>query len=134
MAGQDAGSLARRRGYADRMTDFDHLRAEDREHVGYIEMTDDGAFVPYDLLRRRRGEPGGLEEAEAVLDEIGLRLLAEDWILDADGDEPLCVRILEVTRDAVVVAPALDSASVAKSLDLTATVRLPLPTARLRQA
>lgn len=132
MAGQDAGSLARRRGYADRMTDFDHLRAEDREHVGYIEMTDDGAFVPYDLLRRRRGEPGGLEEAEAVLDEIGLRLLAEDWILDAD--EPLRVRILEVTRDAVVVAPALDSAAVAKSLDLTATVRLPLPTARLRQA
>lgn len=44
------------------------------------------------------------------------------------------MRILEVTRDAVVVAPALDSAAVAKSLDLAATVRLPLPTDRLRQA
>lgn len=35
---------------------FDHLRAEDDEHVGYIEMGGD-LFVPYDRLWNRRGEP-----------------------------------------------------------------------------
>ena len=59
---------------------FDHVRREDGEHVGYIEMTDDGRFVPYDLLWVRRGEPMELEQAEEVLDAIGLRLLADDWL------------------------------------------------------
>ena len=46
----------------------------DAEHVGYIEMTDDGRFVPYDLLWVRRGEPMELEQAEEVLDAINLPL------------------------------------------------------------
>lgn len=29
---------------------FDHLRALDKEHVGYIHVTGDGRFVPFDLL------------------------------------------------------------------------------------
>lgn len=29
---------------------FDHLRREDGEHVGYIEMSADGRFIPYDRL------------------------------------------------------------------------------------
>lgn len=45
-------------------TVLDHLRADDREHVGYIEMTDEGLFIPYDLLRRRCGEPMESTEAE----------------------------------------------------------------------
>ena len=57
---------------------FDHLRREDGEHVGYIEMTADGRFTPYDRLWVRRGEAMDLDEAEATLDEVGLRLLAED--------------------------------------------------------
>jgi hypothetical protein len=67
---------------------FDHLRSEDGEHVGYIGITADDLFVPYDLLHRRRGEPGELDEAEAVLDEVGLHMLAEDWLLRvADADD-----------------------------------------------
>lgn len=128
---------------------FDHLRREDGEHVGYIEMVDD-AFVPYDLLWVRRGEPMELDEAEATLDAVGLRLLAEDWLLlegapagpglDAAGrvarPTPTWsrVRIRELHRDRVVVARAVDdlSADVAKTISLVDAIELPLPTARLR--
>lgn len=116
-------------------TTFDHLRSDDGEHVGYIEMVGD-LFVPHDLLHRRRGEPMELEEAEAVLDAVGLRALAEDWLLDpADGvGEPVRVRIQEVTRTQVAVAPTVDGAvgTVAKSIDPAASVTLALPTGRLR--
>jgi len=111
-------------------TIFDHLRSEDGEHVGYIEITEDDAFVPYDLLRRRRGEPMDLDEAEAVLDAIGLRMLAEDWLLLVPEEGEVPVRIQEVTREAVTVARTLDGGSIhlAKTVDLTATTRLALPT------
>lgn len=115
-------------------TVFDHLRADDHEHVGYLEMTDDGRFVPYDRLRRRAGEPMELAEAEELLDRIGLRLLAQDWVLDPDGPAPRRVRIRELTRDAVTVAPMLDDAAVAKAVDLTESIMLELPTDRLRPA
>ncbi|SJN36313.1 hypothetical protein FM125_11020 [Micrococcus lylae] len=115
-------------------TIFDHLRSDDGEHVGYIEVVDD-LFVPHDLLHRRRGEPMELDEAEAVLDAVGLRALAEDWLLDpTDGiGEPLRVRIQEVTRTHVTVAPTVDGAAgeVAKRIDPAASVTLALPTDRL---
>ena len=81
------GSLARMstpppEGLPDPEDVFDHLRREDGEHVGYIEMSADGRFIPYDRLWVRRGEAMELDEAEAVLDAIGLRLLAEDWLLE----------------------------------------------------
>ncbi|MFC0673675.1 serine/threonine protein phosphatase [Brachybacterium hainanense] len=115
-------------------TIFDHLRSDDGEHVGYLEITEDDQFIPYDLLRERRGEPMDLDEAEAVLDAIGLRMLAEDWLLTTPGEESVRVRIQEVTREAVTVAPTLDGGSihVAKTVDLTATLRLSLPTDRLQ--
>lgn len=118
-------------------TTFDHRRSDDGEHVGYIEMVGD-LFVPNDLLHRRRGEPMELDEAEAVLDAIGLRALAEDWLLDpADGvGDPVRVRIQEVTPTQVTVAPTVDGAigKVAKSIDPAASVTLALPAARLRPA
>lgn len=112
---------------------FDHVRAEDAEHVGYLGVTEGGEFVPFDRLRRRRGGPMELADAEALLDEAGLRYLAEPWVLrDEDGTET-AVRIIEVRRDAVVVSPSLEdlSGTLAKTVDLTATVELPLPTDRL---
>ncbi|RRD28931.1 serine/threonine protein phosphatase [Actinomyces bowdenii] len=120
---------------------FDHLRREDGEHVGYIEMSGDGRFIPYDLLWVRRGEAMDLHEAEAVLDEAGLRLLAQDWLLQQQdgqtGEEAWArVRIREIHRDRVVVARAVEelSAGVAKSVDLVGGIELPLPTTRLRAA
>lgn len=57
---------------------FDHLRKPDGEHVGYIHMTDDGEFVPFDLLHRRRSEATDLESAETLLDDLGLRMRRSD--------------------------------------------------------
>ena len=120
---------------------FDHLRREDGEHVGYIEMSADGRFIPYDRLWVRRGEAMELDEAEAVLDAIGLRLLAEDWLLEDDlqtGEASWTrVRIREIHRDRVIVARAMEDLSatnIAKSVDLIGAIELPLPTARLRSA
>ena len=121
---------------------FDHLRREDGEHVGYIEMSPDGRFIPYDRLWVRRGGAMDLDEAEATLDGVGLRFLAEDWLLQ-EADEPAGeatwtrVRIREVHRDRVVVARAMEDLSatnIAKSVDLIGTIELPLPTTRLRSA
>ena len=121
---------------------FDHLRHEDGEHVGYIEMSADGRFILYDRLWVQRGEAMELDEAEAVLDAIGLRLLAEDWLLEEDdpqtGEESWArVRIREIHRDRVIVARAMEDLSatgVAKSVDLIGAIELPLPTTRLRSA
>ena len=102
-------------------------------------MTTDVRFTHYDLLWVRRGEAMDLDEAEATLDEVGLRLLAEDWLLqEEDGQTGEAtwarVRIREVHRDRVVVARAMEdlSADVAKAVDLVGGVELPLPTTRLR--
>ncbi|UQN28564.1 serine/threonine protein phosphatase [Brachybacterium kimchii] len=114
---------------------FDHLRAEDGEHVGYMEMTADGGFVPYDLLWQRRGEPMDLDEAEAVLDGIGLRLLAEDWLLQEEAGWTR-VRIREIDRDRVIVGRTTENMSghVAKAIDLVGGIDVELPTDRLRPA
>ncbi len=120
---------------------FDHVRSEDGEHVGYIEMSSEDRFIPYDRLWVRRGEAMDLDEAETVLDAIGLRLLAEDWLLQEEdeltGEEVWTrVRIRELHRDRVVVARAVEelSGGVAKSVDLVGGIELPLPTTRLRAA
>ena len=121
---------------------FDHLRREDGEHVGYIEMSADGRFIPYDRLWVQRGEAMDLDEAEAVLDAIGLRLLAEDWLLEEDdlqtGEASWTRgRIREIHRDRVIVARAMEDLSatnIAKSVDLIGAIELSLPTTRLRSA
>lgn len=120
---------------------FGHRRREDGEHVGYIEMRPDGSFVPYDLLWTPRGKDLELDETESILDEIGLRLLAQDWLLadDADTDDGTTwvpVRIKEIHRDRVVVARVADelSGSVAKAITWAGAVELELPTTHLRPA
>lgn len=111
---------------------FEHRRPEDNEHVGYIELNDDGLFVPFNLLQQPTGEPMELDEAEELLNAAGLKNLAEEWILTNEDGSTTRVRIQEVTQDSVVVAPALDSETVAKALDLTKSIELQLPTDRLQ--
>ncbi|NJC21805.1 hypothetical protein BJ994_000881 [Arthrobacter pigmenti] len=110
---------------------FDHLRSSDGEHVGYINLTQDGRFVPFDLLHRQRAEPMDLDEAENLLDELGLRMFTEDWWLIRDGQQEK-VLICEIRRDSISVARAMPG-TIAKSVDLTETIDLPLPTDRLVQ-
>ncbi|HRO95372.1 MULTISPECIES: serine/threonine protein phosphatase [Micrococcaceae] len=115
---------------------FEHVRGADGEHVGYIHCTDDGRFVPFDLLQRRRGEPMELDEAEALLDGIGLSMLAEPWWLDEGNGERVKVLVQEVHRDRLTVARAMDDLSgpVAKAVDLQAVITVELPTDRLHDA
>lgn len=110
---------------------FDHRRSGDGEHVGYIHMTDDGAFIPFDLLHRQRSAALELEEAENLLDDLGLAMFVEDWWLDVDGGQvPVLIR--EVRRDRVSVAFAA-SGAIAKAADMTTSIDIPLPTDQLHQ-
>ena len=82
------------------------------------------------------------EEEPTTPEATGLRLLAEDWLLEEDdlqtGEENWArVRIREIHRDRVIVARAMEDLSatgVAKSVDLIGAIELPLPTTRLRSA
>ncbi|WP_104103871.1 serine/threonine protein phosphatase [Arthrobacter sp. 08Y14] len=111
---------------------FDHRRSGDGEHVGYIHMTDAGGFIPFDLLHRQRAEALELEEAENLLDDLGLAMFVEDWWLDLDGGRvPVLIR--EVRRDGVSVAFTA-SGAIAKAADMTTSIDILLPTDRLHQA
>lgn len=119
-------------GFPAGLTVFDHVRGDDGEHVGFIGMTTGGAFVPFDRLHRPRGAQMELDEAEQVLEELGLGYLAGSWWLRTDDGE-VAVRVVEIRRDAVVVARATQDMTehVAQALDLTRTTEIRLPTDRL---
>ena len=110
---------------------FDHVRASDNEIVGYIAMTDDGGFVPFDLLHRQAGPAGDLDDAENLLEAIGLTLLAHTYELTRGG-RIMRVVIKELTRHEVTVSPlAGDLDPAAEPVDLTARWTYPLPAAEL---
>ena len=110
---------------------FDHVRLSDNELVGYIAMTDDGDFVPFDLLHRQAGPAGDLGEAEHTLEAIGLTLLAQTYELTRDG-RTMRVGIKELNRQEVIVSPlAGDLDRGAEHVDLTARWTYSLPAAEL---
>lgn len=108
---------------------FPHVRGRDREQIGWLRMTSEGQFEASDLLWRPVCEPTDLESAEAALDDLGLRYLADDWWLDGD----LRVQIVQIEPRTVTIAPVAESENLAKTLDLTRTSSLPIPTDRLRE-
>lgn len=111
---------------------FDHVRGSDGELVGYILITDDGDFVPFDLLHRQAADAGDLTSAEELLDGIGLSLLADTYLLQRDG-RTVRVSIQELTRHEVTVSPVLgDIDAGADALDLTSRWLYPLPAPNLR--
>ncbi|WP_353808882.1 hypothetical protein [Agromyces sp. SYSU T00194] len=82
--------------------DWIEHRRGDGELVGWMLPEDDG-FVVIDLLGRRVTDVVDWGTAEETLDEAGLRYLAEPYLLDRPGDEPLRVRIVEASRDRILV-------------------------------
>ena len=80
---------------------IEHRRADDGEHVGWMKPADDG-FIAIDLLGRPRTEIVDWLSAEEVLDDLGLRYLADPHELRLDGGW-VRVRIAEVTPTAVRV-------------------------------
>lgn len=88
-------------------TTFPHTRGSDQEQVGYLRLSENDQFVPIDLMWNELGGPQELTDAEALLEELGLSYLAEDWLLDVEGHpEPVKVRIREITPGQITVANA----------------------------
>jgi hypothetical protein len=81
---------------------IEHRRSGDRHHVGWI-RPDGDAWVAVSLLGRELTGPVDWLDAEATLDAAGLSWLADVWMLERPGGEPLRVRLVEVTPDRVVV-------------------------------
>lgn len=81
---------------------IEHRRPEDREALGWL-RPDGDSWVAVSLLGRDVSGPLDWADAEEALEETGLAWMADVWTLERDGDEPLRVRLVEVTPDHVVV-------------------------------
>ncbi|OLT48711.1 hypothetical protein BJF88_16655 [Cellulosimicrobium sp. CUA-896] len=79
-----------------------HRRPDDREPVGWIRPEGDD-WVAVSLLGRELTGAVDWLSAEEALEATGLAWLADVWMLERPGGEPLRVRIVEVTPDGVVV-------------------------------
>ena len=79
-----------------------HRRPEDGELLGWI-RPDGDLWVPVTLLGHDASAPLEWLEAEEVLEAAGLSWLADIWMLERDGADPLRVRVVEVTTERVVV-------------------------------
>lgn len=91
----------------DEDTTFGHIRESDSECVGYLRMTDDGKFIPIDLLWNEIAGPMDLDDAEAILDSVGLGYLADNWLLEVpDHPKLVKVRIQEITSERIVLSNA----------------------------
>lgn len=71
-------------------------RRDDGELVGWIRPEVDD-WVAVDLLGRAASAPTGWLDAEEALESRGLSWLADVWMLERDGSDPLRVRLVEVT-------------------------------------
>ncbi|PJJ70632.1 hypothetical protein CLV46_0154 [Diaminobutyricimonas aerilata] len=82
--------------------DWIEHRRDDGEIVGWIRPVGED-FQPIDLLGHEVGGPVEWLDAERVLEERGLRFLADPYTLRLDDGTDLRVRITQVSRDRVVV-------------------------------
>lgn len=82
--------------------DWTPHRREDGELIGWIRPEGD-AWVGVDLLGRDATAVGEWLDVEEALEKRGLAWLADPWMLERSGGEPLRVRIVEATPEQVVV-------------------------------
>lgn len=107
------------------------VRGSDLEQVGYLRLCEGDRFVPMDLMWNELSGPQELTKAEALLEELGLSYLAEDWLLDVeDHPEPVKVRIREITPRQITVA----NADYGYPADIGTPFVLSNPTTALRRA
>ncbi|RLK46646.1 hypothetical protein [Microbacterium telephonicum] len=79
-------------------------RRDDGELLGWIRPADD-AWVAVDLLGRELTGAVDWLEAESALEAHGIAYLADPWMLEAEAERPLRVRLVEVTPVRIVVKP-----------------------------
>ena len=83
-----------------------HRREEDGEVLGYL-RPEPGGHVPVSPFGHPVTGPLPEAEARAALDNLGLSYLAGPWLLTLPHrEEPITVRILEVTPERMRVANA----------------------------
>lgn len=79
-----------------------HRRSDDRELLGWIRPEGE-RWVAVSLLGREVTPAVEWIDAEEALDAAGLAELAEVWVLESEDEQPLRVRLVEVSPDGVVV-------------------------------
>lgn len=106
-------------------------RPDDGEHVGYL-RPDGDLVVPCTLLGTDLAGPLERDDAETVLQDVGLSYLAETWLLlDDDGTQRRVV-LVEVDAARAVVADAGSALVVGAPADERGRREVALPTDRLR--
>ncbi|MCD1572880.1 MULTISPECIES: hypothetical protein [Agromyces] len=83
-------------------SDFIEHRRPDGELVGWLRPEGEG-FVPVDLLGREHGGPVDWLDGETLLEELGIRYLADPYALRLENGTELRVRITEVSTRGIVV-------------------------------
>jgi hypothetical protein len=82
-------------------------REEDGELVGYLVPETDGLVRPATVFGYLLGPPTSRQDAEQVLDSVGLSYLADRWLLRLpDRADPIAVRIVEASPTRLVVQNA----------------------------
>lgn len=82
--------------------DWTPHRRDDGELVGWIRPDGDD-WTAIDVLGREVVASVDWLDAEASLEERGLAFLADPWTLERAGEQPLRVRLVEVTPARIVV-------------------------------
>jgi len=83
-------------------SDFIEHRRPDGELVGWLRPEGEG-FVPVDLLGREHGGAVDWLDGESLLEELGIRYLADPYVLRLENGTELRVRITEVSTRGIVV-------------------------------
>lgn len=78
--------------------DWTPHRRDDGELLGWIRPSGE-AWLAVDLLGREVGPPREWLDAEAALEEHGIRWLADPWTLEEEAEGPLRVQIVEVVPE-----------------------------------
>ncbi|GAB03451.1 hypothetical protein GII30_10040 [Gordonia amarae] len=85
--------------------DWTPHRREDRELLGWIVADDESgdAWSAIDVLGRAVVTGADWLDAEAALDDRGLHYLADPYMLEGPREQPVRVRLVEVTPERIVV-------------------------------
>ena len=85
--------------------DWTTHRRDDRELLGWIVAADESGetWSAHDVLGRVVASGVDWLDAEAALDNHGLRYLADPYMLEGVREQPLRVRLVEVTPERIVV-------------------------------
>lgn len=108
------------------MADWIEHRRRDGERLGWIRPEGD-LFVPVTLLGHDLAGPMDWLAAEEALEDLGLRWLAEPWVLRREDGVVRRVRLTEVTPTRVVVKE--DDFGAIDGQPVTYTLPFPAPAA-----